>query len=213
MKINELFLSIEGEGLDSGIPTTFIRTTGCNLRCKWCDTEYSYYEGEEMTLEEILKKCKSFYAKRISITGGEPLVQGIESVKLMKLLLKNGFKVQLQTNGSLDIKDVPKGVNIAMDIKCPASGMSDKILYNNLDLIKLTDSVIFVISDTKDYNFAKNVVKKYKLEKSTNVLFQPVCEKKGFMKEIVENILKDKLYVKIGLQLHVLVWGPRKKGV
>jgi len=213
MIINEIFLSVQGEGLNSGIPTIFIRTTGCNLRCKWCDTKYSYFEGKEMTLENIFKECKKYYAKHICITGGEPLVQRDEIVKLVNLLIKEKFNVQLQTNGSMNISNLPKGLEVIMDVKCPSSSMEDKTIYENFKFIKSNDSVVFVISDVNDYNFSKKIIKKYGLEKRVNVLIQPVFEKSNFGEEIVKRILQDKLNVRFGIQLHKIIWNPKKRGV
>jgi 7-carboxy-7-deazaguanine synthase len=213
MIINEIFLSIQGEGLNSGIPTIFIRTTGCNLRCKWCDTKYSYSEGKEMTIQEIIRVCKKYYAKHICITGGEPLVQREELVKLITLLIKNRFNVQLQTNGSKNIANLPKELEIVMDIKCPSSRMQDKMIYENLDFIKDNDSVVFVVSDIKDYNFSKKIIKKYKLEDKVNVLIQPVFENNKFGEKIVNKILRDHLNVRFGIQLHKIIWNPKKRGV
>ncbi|MBU1706044.1 radical SAM protein [Patescibacteria group bacterium] len=213
MKINEIFKSIQGEGIYTGLPTTFIRTTGCNLRCSWCDTKYAYFGGREMTLDQILDKCRKLEVKNICLTGGEPLIHGDRSKELIKLLIKEGYEVLIETNGAFNISNLSKEANISLDIKCPSSGMSDKMLYKNLDLLKMKDQVKFIIDDMKDYNFAKDIVKKYKLEGKTNIIFQPVYkEDTKFIQSLIKKLLVDKLQVRIGLQLHKIIWG-NKKGV
>ncbi|MBU0637078.1 radical SAM protein [Patescibacteria group bacterium] len=213
MKINEIFKSIQGEGIYTGLPTTFIRTTGCNLRCSWCDTKYAYFGGREMTLDQILDKCRKLEVKNICLTGGEPLIHGDRSKELIKLLIKEGYEVLIETNGAFNISNLSKEAIISLDIKCPSSGMSDKMLYKNLDLLKMKDQVKFIIDDMKDYNFAKDIVKKYKLEGKTNIIFQPVYkEDTKFIQSLIKKLLVDKLQVRIGLQLHKIIWG-NKKGV
>lgn len=213
MKINEIFLSIQGEGIGVGLPTIFIRTTGCNLRCEWCDTKYAYHQGKEINVSQIFQKCKKFNVKNVCITGGEPLLQKKELIILIKLLIKNKFDVQVQTNGSQDIKGLPAKTILALDMKCPSSKMSNLMRYENLKYIKKKDSVIFIIGDKKDYQFAKKIIKKYKLERKTNILFQPVYQNKKFIQTLIKNILKDRLRVRFGLQLHKIIWGANKKGV
>lgn len=213
IKINEIFKSIQGEGIYTGLPTTFIRTTGCNLRCSWCDTKYAYFGGREMTLDQILDKCRKLEVKNICLTGGEPLIHGDRSKELIKLLIKEGYEVLIETNGAFNISNLSKEAIISLDIKCPSSGMSDKMLYKNLDLLKMKDQVKFIIDDMKDYNFAKDIVKKYKLEGKTNIIFQPVYkEDTKFIQSLIKKLLVDKLQVRIGLQLHKIIWG-NKKGV
>ena len=211
MKINEIFLSIQGEGILTGLPTIFIRTAGCNLRCSWCDTKFAYYQGKEASIKSVIKKIKKYKVKRVCITGGEPLSQEKEVIGLIKKLLKFKYDVSIETNGSLDIKKIPKKVLISLDIKCPSSRMSDKMLYSNINLIRSKDQIKFIIDDLVDYNFAKKIVKRYNLTKKTNVIFQPVLGTK-FVKSLIKNILKDKLDIKFSLQLHKVIWG-NKRGV
>jgi 7-carboxy-7-deazaguanine synthase len=211
MKINEIFLSIQGEGIEIGLPTIFIRTAGCNLRCLWCDTKYAYFKGKQKTISYIINQCKKFKIKRVCITGGEPLMQRLECIKLIKCLIKNRFNISLETNGSISIKDLPEKMMISLDIKCPSSGMTKNMCYNNLDLIKQKDQVKFVIANLKDYIFAKNIIKKYALEDKTNVIFQPVYRTK-FTQKLVNIILQNKLKVRFLLQLHKIIWGD-KRGV
>ena len=212
IKINEIFKSIQGEGIYTGIPITFVRTTGCNLRCSWCDTKYAYFRGREMTLDQILDKCRKLGVKNICLTGGEPLMHRDESRELIQLLIKEGFEVLIETNGAFKISGLPKEAVISLDIKCPSSGMSDKMFYENLDLLRTKDWLKFVIDDMKDYNFAKDIVKKYKLESKTNVIFQPVYkENTKFIRSLIKKLLADKLQARIGLQLHRIIWGNKKR--
>jgi 7-carboxy-7-deazaguanine synthase len=213
IKINEIFKSIQGEGIESGLPTIFIRTTGCNLRCAWCDTKYAYNRGEEMTITEIIDRCGKLAVKRICLTGGEPLINGKKVIELVKRLIKQGFSVSIETNGSVDVSVLPKKAMVSLDIKCPSSKMCENMLYENLDFLKKKDQVKFIISDLKDYNFAKKIVKKHKLENKTNVIFQPVFKKdRRFVKDLVDLILKDELKIRVSLQLHKIIWG-NKRGV
>jgi 7-carboxy-7-deazaguanine synthase len=207
MKISEIFLSIQGEGIDSGLPTIFIRTSGCNLSCSWCDTKYAVY-GKEMEISDILNKCKKLGVKRICITGGEPLLQ-FEIMKLISLLNRNKYAVSIETNGSIKINKMPSNVRISLDIKCPSSGMQDKIIYDNLKWIKSKDQVKFIIKNQKDYIFAKKQIKKYAIDKKTHVIFQPVYQS-NYFKILAENIIKDKLNVRLGLQIHKFIWGNKK---
>ena len=211
MKVNEIFLSIQGEGMESGLPTIFIRMSGCNLRCSWCDTKYAYYEGKEMELSKILEKCKKFNVKRVCITGGEPLIQKQECIKLTKQLLKEEFNVLIETNGSISISKIPKRAIISLDIKCPSSKMNKEISYDNLYLIKRRDQVKFIIGNNQDYNFAKKIINKFNLDDRTNVIFQPVYNK--LTKSLIKNILNDKLNVRLGLQLHKFIWDANQRAV
>ncbi|MEK6860309.1 MAG: radical SAM protein [Nanoarchaeota archaeon] len=205
MRISEIFLSIQGEGIETGLPTIFIRLSGCNLKCSWCDTKYSNsLKGKEMSINQILKKCEKFKIKRICITGGEPLVQKKECLELIRLLIKRKYEIIIETNGSIDIENIPKKTIISLDIKCPSSRMHDKMLYKNIKFIGKKDQVKFIIGNNEDYEFAKKQIRKYNLEKKTNVIFQPVYQN-NFTKSLIRKILKDKLDVKFGLQVHKIV--------
>ena len=209
MKINEIFLSIQGEGLLSGLPTVFIRTTGCNLRCRWCDTKYSYFKGIEDVIDKIFEKVKNFGVRRVCLTGGEPLLQK-DSFKLIEHLISEGYDVSVETNGSLDISQICKKVIISLDIKCPSSGEDKKMKFSNLKLLTKEDQCKFIISDERDFQYAIEIIKKHRLERKTNVFFSPV---EGVdAKKLVKSILKEKLNVRIGLQLHKIIFG-NKKGV
>ncbi len=209
MKINEIFLSIQGEGILSGLPTIFVRTTGCNLRCVWCDTKFSRSKGQEKSVGEVLKQIKRLKFKRVCLTGGEPLIQE-ELPLLIEQLLKRKYQLSIETNGSKDISMLPKEVVISLDIKCPSSNESQNILFTNLNFLSKKDQCKFVIRNKKDYEYAKRIIREYNLNKKTNVILTPVGGIKA--EKIVERILRDKLDVRIGLQLHKIIWG-RKRGV
>ncbi|RLF44309.1 MAG: hypothetical protein DRN29_08695 [Thermoplasmata archaeon] len=207
MKINEIFFSIEGEGKNAGLPTIFIRTTGCNLRCNYCDTKYAYFEGEEMDLKQILKKIKKWNCKRVCITGGEPLLQN-ELPSLINMLIYNKYKIKIETNGSLDISEIAKKeVMISVDIKCPSSGMHEKMWMENIFLLRKKDELKFVIGDKRDYEYAKDIIKKY-LPKC-EIIMQPVW---GKAKGLANWILNDELNIRLSLQIHKILWG-NKKGI
>ena len=211
IKVNEIFYSIQGEGTSAGLPCVFVRLTGCNLRCTYCDTEYAFYEGTDKSIEQIIEQVRTYNCNLVEITGGEPLQQ-IKSFDLMKELCENNFEVLLETGGSLSIKEVDKRVKIIMDLKCPSSGMKKKNLYSNIDFIKPTDEVKFVIETREDYDWAKNILENYKLDNKTQILFSPVFGKVNY-ELIVKWILEDKLNVRFQLQMHKFIWDPEKRGV
>jgi len=211
LKVNEIFYSVQGESSYSGMPCVFVRLTYCNLRCSYCDTEYAFYEGEDKSIEEILRKVKSYECSLVEITGGEPLIQK-ESLSLMKKLCDEGFEVMLETGGSLPVKDVDERIKIIMDLKCPSSKMEKKNLYKNIDYLKPTDEVKFVIGNKKDYDWSKEIINKYKLIDSSQILFSVVF---GELEPVtlVNWILEDKLKVRYQLQMHKYIWKPETKGV
>jgi len=224
--ISEIFLSIQGEGLRQGEPTIFIRTFGCNLECAYCDTDYAK-EGEfkVMTIDDILKEIESFKPyKEVQITGGEPLIQENMSY-LVKTLILNGYKVYINTNGSIPIDEIVKLRNIdstgdlrfMMDYKTPSSGMHGKMLWSNLEQLTEKDQLFFIISDERDYEFAKNVISK--IETKPKIIFSPAFPVKGKFnpewkpKDLVKKVLEDKLKVRISIQLHKIIWSPETRGV
>jgi 7-carboxy-7-deazaguanine synthase len=211
IKINEIFYSIQGESSAAGVPTVFVRLTGCNLRCAYCDTKYAFYEGKEFSLNEIVDKVKSYKCKSVEITGGEPLLQE-ESFELMKLLADEGLNVMLETSGSISVKDVDKRVKIIMDLKCPSSGMEKKNLYDNFSYLKEIDEVKFVVGNREDYDWAKLQISTYNLDEKHEVLISPVFGEIEPVK-IVNWILEDKLKVRFQLQMHKFIWEPDKRGV
>lgn len=211
LKVNEIYFSIQGESSKAGLPCVFVRLTYCNLRCTYCDTEYAFYEGKDYTIEQILAEVKKYQCKLVEVTGGEPLVQE-ECNDLMKILCDGGYDVMLETGGSLPIKNVDSRVRIIMDLKCPSSGMIKKNLYENIDSIKSTDEIKFVIGSREDYEWCKEIIKKYDLTNKCDVLFSVVFgELEPVM--LVDWILEDKLKVRFQLQMHKFIWDPAAKGV
>ncbi len=211
LKVNEIFYSVQGESSKAGLPCVFVRLTYCNLRCSYCDTEYAFYEGEEKTVEEIISEVRKYNCSLVEITGGEPLVQN-ESLELMKKLCDEGFKVMIETGGSLPVKEIDKRVMIIMDLKCPSSKMMKKNLYENINFLKKSDEVKFVIGNREDYNWSKEMIDKYSLIEKCSVLFSVVFGKLEPV-QLVNWILEDRLNVRYQLQMHKIIWHPETKGV
>mgnify|MGYP001586651796 CR=1 FL=1 len=212
MKISEIFFSIQGESSYAGLPCIFIRLAGCNLRCIYCDTVYAQdvEDGYGMSIDDILHEIKKFKCKIVEITGGEPLMQD-ETIPLIKKLLAKGCKVLLETNGTINLKDIDKRVVKIMDIKTPGSFPSQAFNEGNLKYLKKNDEIKFVLVDRNDYEWAKELIRKYCLEKSANVLFSP-AHKRLLPDKLSEWILGDGLHVRLQPQLHKIIWGE-KKGV
>ena len=212
LTVNEIFHSIQGESTYVGRPCVFVRLTACDLRCSWCDTPYAFHEGHKMSLDDIIDKVKTFECPVVEITGGEPLLQK-EVYPLMQRLLDDGLTVMVETGGHLSIEQVPAGVIRVMDVKCPGSGESHRVDWANLDRLRPTDEVKFVIRDRADYEFAREVVSKHALtERTAAVLFSPVH---GVMepRPLAEWILADRLGVRLQLQAHKYIWDPATRGV
>ncbi len=211
IKINEIYYSIQGESSKAGLPCVFIRLTYCNLRCTYCDTEYAFYDGKEYEIDEIIEKVKKYNCKLVEVTGGEPLFQK-DSYQLIYELCENGFEVLVETGGSLPIREVDKRAKIIMDLKCPSSGMMKKNMYENIDYLKKEDEVKFVIGNMEDYEWSKEIIKKYSLENKCEILFSTVFGKLE-PQTLVDWILKDNLNVRFQLQMHKFIWDPLTKGV
>ena len=211
LKVNEIYFSIQGESTKAGLPCVFIRLTYCNLRCTYCDTEYAFYEGKEHSIVEILEEIKRYNCRLVEVTGGEPLFQK-ECYNLLKELTKEGFEVLLETGGSLSIKEVDNKVRIIMDLKCPSSGMVKKNLYDNIDYLKSFDEIKFVIGSREDYEWTKEIMNKYNLEKKCEILFSVVFGELEPL-TLVNWILEDKLNIRFQLQMHKFIWDPAAKGV
>lgn len=211
LKVNEIFYSIQGEGSKAGLPCIFIRLTYCNLRCSYCDTEYAFYEGSNLSIDEIIQEISKYDCDLVEVTGGEPLVQ-MESLDLMEQLCDKGYNVMLETGGSLPIMNIDKRVKIIIDFKCPTSKMMKKNDYNNINFLKPIDEVKFVIGNREDYEWTKNLIEKYDLTSKCEILFSTVF---GSLenRELVEWILKDNLKVRFQTQLHKYIWEPDRKGV
>lgn len=209
--VNEIFRSIQGESTYAGLPTTFIRTTGCNLRCSWCDTKYAYEDGTGMTVDDIADKVANLGSGLVEITGGEPLLQvGVDG--LARHLLDSGSNVMIETNGSIDIGKIDKRATIIMDVKCPGSGMSDRMRWENLDCLDRKDQVKFVIAGRADYVWILDLFGRYKRLLDRTILFSPAF---GLMPpdDLASWILADKIDVRLQLQTHKYIWGPNRRGV
>ena len=211
MKINEIYKSIQGESTYTGLPCVFVRLTYCNLRCTYCDTEYAFYEGKEMSVNEILQAVQLYECRLVEITGGEPLVQK-EVYSLMNRLVEEKFTVLLETGGSIDIGNVHPNVIKIMDLKCPSSGESGKNLYGNIDKLQPHDEIKFVIGNREDYSWAKQLVKEHDLEGKYRILFSTVFDCLP-PNELAEWILQDSLNVRFQLQIHKYIWNPGRRGV
>jgi 7-carboxy-7-deazaguanine synthase len=213
LKVNEIFYSIQGESSYAGMPCVFVRLTGCNLRCSYCDTRYAYYEGDDLEPIDILRKIKIYGCPLVEITGGEPLVQK-ETPYLVKILLENDNTVLLETNGSQDIGKIDIRCVRILDIKCPSSGEEKKNNFDNFSRLTRKDELKFVIGNREDYEYARNMIKTLPLEViNTNPIhFSPVFGSMD-LRSLAKWILEDRLGVRLHFQLHKLIWGPEKRGV
>lgn len=207
MKINEIFHSIQGEGATMGIPTVFVRLTGCNLNCEWCDTEYAKTEGEKFTLGQIVAEVDKYRCNQVCITGGEPMYQE-ETPRLISLLIGAGYLVTLETNGSINLEELECSplLMISMDIKCPSSGQAEKMDFSNMELLGPTDQLKFIISSQEDYDYAKGILIKY--QPDCVIVMTPVDGTD--LKELVEWVLRDKLDARVLPQLHKIIWGNER---
>jgi len=231
MFITEIFKSIQGEGTRAGLPCIFVRLTGCNLRCTWCDTAYAFHGGKKMTIDEVVARVdelagrregsQSFYAAvpLVELTGGEPLLQE-EIYPLAEKLLAAGYTVLIETSGERFVGRLPQEVIKIVDVKCPDSGEADTFEIKNLDVLSANDEVKFVLSTRRDYEFAREFTQQHRLtDRVRAVLFSPVFDDpegkwRGLQpRALVEWILADGLPVRLGLQLHKFVWDPATKGV
>lgn len=211
MKINEVFKSIQGESSYAGLPCVFIRTTSCNLRCRWCDTAYAFHEGAERSVDSLLQEVRGFECGCVELTGGEPLLHE-EIYPLMTALLNEGYLVLIETSGSVPVDRVDPRAVIIMDIKCPASGMSQTVHWENLSRLKARDEIKFVIANRADYDWAKEVLARHAALDGKTVLFSPVFGELE-PRQLAEWILEDRLPVRFQLQLHKYIWDPEMRGV
>jgi 7-carboxy-7-deazaguanine synthase len=210
--INEIFYSIQGESTFAGRPCVFVRLTACDLRCSWCDTAYSFYEGAKRSLDDVLAEIERFDCPLVEVTGGEPLLQE-EVYPLMERLLAGGRTVLLETGGHRSTARVPDRVITILDVKCPGSGESHRNDWTNLERLRPHDEVKFVIKDRADYEYARDVVWKHNLAaRAAAVLFSPVH---GVLepKPLSEWVLADRLPVRLQLQVHKYIWDPNTRGV
>ncbi len=226
MLITEIYRSVQGESSYTGVPCIFVRLTGCNLRCSWCDSEYTFTGGRHMSQDEVLDAVRACGpAPLVEITGGEPMLQEREAVPLMSALIGAGYKVLLETSGERALANVPKDVVKIVDVKCPDSAMGDTFRRENLDALVPHDEVKFVIASRADYEFARDFTRAHDLEgRVANVIFSPAFRKdaRGFRdashclvdpRELVDWILSDNLNVRLGLQVHKFIWDPATKSV
>ncbi len=210
LNITELFYSIQGETSFSGLPFIFIRLTGCNLRCSYCDTKYAYDGGQELLIDTISGRLKEFPCRRVTITGGEPLLQK-NSFWLMDTLVQNGYTVLLETNGTVDISSVNKSVVRVVDIKCPGSNHADSFDFSNIAHLRERDEVKFVLTDERDYEFAREIIMGYQLTKKCKVIISAAYERAP-LETFAKRILEDGLDVRLQMQLHKYIFGD-KEGV
>lgn len=212
LTIIETYLSVQGESTWAGLPCTFIRLARCNLRCRWCDTTYSFTGGDPRTIGDLLEECKGFGCNLVEITGGEPLAQK-ECSDLAQALVDEGYTVLVETSGSLPINVLPPETIKIMDLKCPDSEECEKNDWSNIDYLTEKDEVKFVLASRRDYEWARDVIKEYKLETLCGaVLMAPVFGEIESA-EIVHWILDDELPVRFQLQMHKFIWPPDQKGV
>ena len=206
MQITEIFFSIQGEGIHTGLPTVFIRATGCNLRCTYCDTTYVYENGKEMSIDQIISKIEKYQCINICITGGEPLLQN-DTLRLIRKLQEKKYQISLETNGSIPIPlDINRNnLTISMDLKMPSSKMHEQMRFENLKKLNENDQLKCIIQHNEDYQYAKKMI--HDFQPKCHIIFQPVWGSN--MQKLAEGILNDKLSVRIGVQLHKVIWGEK----
>ena len=212
MVITEIFKSIQGESTYAGLPCLFVRLTGCNLRCHWCDTAYAFYGGQKMSLDDVLARLRQLGGKTVELTGGEPLLQQ-EVYPLTDRLLTEGYRVLVETSGERNVGQLPREVIKVVDVKCPGSGEEGKFCFDNLALLEPKDQIKFVILNEDDYRYARDFLAQHNLHRHVDeVIFSPVFDQLA-PRSLAEWILRDGLEVRMGLQLHKFIWGPEARGV
>jgi 7-carboxy-7-deazaguanine synthase len=206
MIVNEIFKSLQGEGIEMGVPTVFVRLTGCPLRCRWCDQEDAWTSGRSMTVEDVLAAVQDHDCSYVCVTGGEPLAQD-DAVDLITRLLDSGYMVSVETGGSETLQELPcsDALMISLDIKCPSSGMHDKMDFTNIELLSPSDQLKLVVADEEDYTYAKTIIDRY--EPQCSIIMQPVGGTD--IQWLAENVLKDNLRVRVLPQLHKVIWGDK----
>jgi 7-carboxy-7-deazaguanine synthase len=227
MQISEIYKSLQGESTHAGLACVFVRLTGCNLRCTWCDSEFSFYGGSKMTIDEVLREIARLSPSGglVEITGGEPMLQERDVTPLMEQLLDADYQVLLETSGERPLAHVPKKVIKIVDVKCPHSGEPDTFALENLKALRPHDELKFVLTDRADYEFARDFVREHDLASRVNaILFSPAFKKEASgardashclldPKQLAEWILADNLPARLSLQLHKFIWDPAAKGV
>lgn len=211
LRVNEIFYSIQGESTRAGQPCVFVRLTGCQMRCSWCDTTYSFYEGGFRSFAEIEAEIAGYGCRLVELTGGEPLLQPA-ALPFLERLCDAGYEVLLETGGGLDISRVDARVRRIVDIKCPGSGESGHNHWPNLEVLRPTDELKLVLADEADYLWARDLVREKRLTEICPVHFSPV-HGAIVLEDLAAWILRDRLPVRLQLQLHKLIWDPRRRGV
>jgi len=219
LRVTEIFYSIQGESTWVGTPCTFVRLTGCPLRCVWCDTAYAFHAGERMELDEIVHRVREIECPVVEITGGEPLAHP-NAVALAERLVREGFTTLVETSGSEDISRVPPEAHVVMDLKCPGSGESERNRWENLAHLDARDEVKFVVKDRRDYEWSRDVIRERGLDQRVEtgslraLLVSPVWGEEGpELEALAAWILEDRLPVRLQTQLHKHIWGPARRGV
>ncbi|HUF51672.1 MAG TPA: 7-carboxy-7-deazaguanine synthase QueE [Longimicrobiales bacterium] len=217
LRVTEIFHSVQGESTWAGLPCTFIRLTGCPLRCTWCDTEYAFHGGEKMTLDDIIARVDAIGTRLVEVTGGEPLIQRNAFV-LVERLLDRGCTVLVETSGAIDVAPLDPRAHRIMDLKCPDSGEAARNLWSNLDQLTARDEIKFVIASRTDYEWARAAIRERGLDRKVEngelraLLFSPVWESMDF-RQLAEWVLEDRLPVRYQIQLHKIIWGANVHGV
>lgn len=211
MRVTEIFHSVQGESTFAGLPCVFVRLTGCPLRCSWCDTEYAFFGGTDRSIDDVLNAVRPYGCGLVEVTGGEPLAQP-DTPTLLRRLCEEGFTVLLETSGAVDTTVVDRSVRIILDVKCPGSGMTERMYWPNVERLRPQDEVKFVIQDRSDYEWAKSILDRFRLTDRCPVLFSPVF---GALdpRQLAEWLLADRLPVRFQLQLHKHIWTPDLRGV
>lgn len=205
LRVTEIFLSLQGESSRAGLPTAFVRLTGCPLRCAWCDTAYAFTGGKSMTLQVVLRRVAELRARYVCVTGGEPLAQK-GCLALLAALCDAGYSVSLETSGALDVSGVDRRVSRVMDLKAPASGECGRNRWENLEHLTRRDEIKIVLAGESDYEWAKRTLEEHRLDRICPVLFSPVYGKFS-PTELADRVLEDRLPVRVQIQLHKLLWG------
>ena len=226
LRLIELYRSVQGESSFAGVPCIFVRLAGCNLRCSWCDSEYTFTGGQPFTNEEIIAEIAALQpCKLVEFTGGEPMLQARELLPLMQRLLEDGYELMIETSGERDLAEVPKAVHKIVDVKCPGSGMAHTFHTGNLEVLTSLDEVKFVLSDRVDYEFARDFIRTHDLAaRCGHILLSPAFRKNAGDERSADNMvldprllvdwmLADGLPARLSLQIHKFIWEPRKKGV